>query len=381
MRIACISTSSVPSRTANSIQTLKACQALVENGHAVTLWVPGPAREVPAADLRTHYGLRAPPQIIWLPAANVLRRYDFCARSVRQARMWKADLLYVWPLQAAALASSLGFPTVAEVHDRPQGRLGPILMRVFLSGRGARRLLYTTHALRQWLEGAYGREAIGRLAVWAPNGVDLDQYGDLPDPSTARKRLGLPDCFTAGYTGHLYPGRGLDLMWELARRHPEVQFLWAGGEPAAVEVWKRKAVELGVSNLTLLGFVANERLPLVQAACDILLMPYERKIAVSGGGDTSAFASPMKAFDYLASRRPIMASELPVFREILSPDNALLLPPEDTDSWDRGLQWLLREPERRAELADHAARDASHYSWWERAKRALDGLTEHDART
>jgi len=253
-------------------------------------------------------------------------------------------------------------------------------MRRFLVGRGARRLLCTTHALRLWLEETYGREAIGRLVMWAPNGVDLDQYRGLPDPPIARKRIGLPDRLTAGYTGHLYPGRGLDLMWELARRHPEVQFLWAGGEPGATERWKKKAAELGVTNLILLGFVPNERLPMVQAACEILLMPYERTIAVSGGGDTSAFASPMKAFDYLASRRAIMASEVAVFREILSPDNALLLPPEDTDSWDRGLQVLLHEPEKRRNLAERAARDASRFDWRERAQRALHGLAEDATR-
>jgi glycosyltransferase involved in cell wall biosynthesis len=377
MRIACISASRVPSRTANSIQTLKACQALLENGHDVTLWLPGPAAAATDAELKSHYGLRALPQLVWLRAARVLRRYDFCVRAVFQARKSRAELIYVWPLQAAALASWLGSPTVMEVHDRPQGRLGPWLMRRFVRGRGARRLLVTTHSLQQWLEGAYGREAIGRLAIWAPNGVDLEQYENLPDPAIARKRLGVQERFTAGYTGHLYPGRGLDLMLELARRHPEFQFLWAGGEPEAVGLWKKKASDLGLSNLVLLGFIPNERLPIVQAACEVLLMPYERRIAVSGGGDTSSFASPMKAFDYLASRRPVMASELPVFREILSPQNAMLLPPEDVEAWDRGLQSLQRDPSRRRELTERAAQDASHFGWKERARRALEGLFEH----
>lgn len=51
MRIACIATSRVPSRTANSIQVMKVCQAFVELGHEVRLWLPGKAAGVAWPDL------------------------------------------------------------------------------------------------------------------------------------------------------------------------------------------------------------------------------------------------------------------------------------------------------------------------------------------
>ena len=42
------------------------------------------------------------------------------------------------------------------------------------------------------------------------------------------------DGFTAGYTGHLYPGRGASLLLDLADHLPEVSFMIAGGEPQDV---------------------------------------------------------------------------------------------------------------------------------------------------
>ena len=49
MKIACIASSRIPSETANSIQAMKVCQALAQNGHQVTLIAPGsgPESETP----------------------------------------------------------------------------------------------------------------------------------------------------------------------------------------------------------------------------------------------------------------------------------------------------------------------------------------------
>src|SRR3990170_1610021 len=88
-----------------------------------------------------------------------------------------------------------------------------------------------------------------------------------------------------------------------------------------------------LENVRLLGFVSPPRLPLVRAAGEVLLLPYGRAITVSGGGDTTAFASPMKMFEYLAAGRVILSSDLPVLREVLNEGNAILLPPEDPAAW------------------------------------------------
>jgi glycosyltransferase involved in cell wall biosynthesis len=186
--------------------------------------------------------------------------------------------------------------------------------------------------------------------------------------------LDLPEQLTAGYTGHLYRGRGLDLIVELAKRHPEVSFLWVGGEESAVEQWRARFEERELENVRLLGFVPNDEMPMVQASCDVLLMPYEEHIEVSSGGDTVDFASPMKVFEYLAAGRAILASDLPVIREILNESNSVLLPPGDVDSWAGAMETLMSDPGQRNWLAAHAKEDALQYSWVTRAGRVLEGL-------
>jgi glycosyltransferase involved in cell wall biosynthesis len=376
VRIACIATSEVPSRKANSIRVMKVCQAFIDLGHSVRLWLPGRTPDITWQDLSQHYGIRDRFPIRWLRAARRLRRYDFCLLAVVEAALWKADLLYLYPLQGAALSSRLGLPTALEIHDLPGGRFGPWLFRQFLGGSGGRRLLPITEALRTWLAREYKVSLEAPFAMVSPLGVDLERYAELPTAEGARRQLGLEEEFTAGYTGHLYPGRGIDLLMELARRNPKIRFLWAGGEEANIERWAERLSNAGVKNVRLLGFVTNTQLPLVQAACDVLMMPHERRVSSSGGGDIARFTSPMKMFEYLSSGRAILASDLPVLREVLHEDNAILIAPEDVDAWNDALRSLAVDEERRHALASQARIDAARYTWVERARRSLEGLSQ-----
>ena len=84
MKIAAIAGSTIPSDTANSLQVMKACQALVQIGHDVTLLVPGSKNTT--VDLKQHYGLQTEFPIEWLSSSS---RRMFTWDSVRRARALK----------------------------------------------------------------------------------------------------------------------------------------------------------------------------------------------------------------------------------------------------------------------------------------------------
>jgi glycosyltransferase involved in cell wall biosynthesis len=168
----------------------------------------------------------------------------------------------------------------------------------------------------------------------------------------------------------------MNLLVELARRFPQVHFLWVGGHPSDVTHWQAQLTSQNITNVTLTGFVENSRLPLYQAAAEILLMPYERVIAGSSGGNSAAYCSPMKMFEYMACGRAIISSDLPVIGEVLNPGNAILCSPEDPLGWENALADLLADSQRRQQLAEHARQDAQAYTWLERARKALEGFED-----
>jgi len=372
MRIAIITNSCIPSLTANSIQAMKVCQALVQLGHDIRVYAP---RETEPADwehLASHYGLSTPFEIEWLPSIPKLKRYDFTLHAILAARKFKADMVYTWLLNPAVVALGLNWPVVLEMHAEVTGRIGPWLMRRFWRSSTQKRMLVTTRPLQEAIEAVAGLKLSDEAVQIAPNGVDLAQYESLPGAAESRRHLGLEDKLTAGFTGHIYPGRGADLLFELAKRMPDVNFLWVGGKPDDVNYWRRQLADVGASNVTMTGFVENSRLPLYQSAADVLLMPYGRSISASSGQDIAEVINPMKMFDYMAAGRAIISADLPVIHEVLNEGNAVFCEPGDVDAWESTLRELLSAEPRRLLLGAQARKDVERYTWLARAQRALE---------
>ena len=374
MKIAVITNSRIPSLTANSIQAMKVCNALTELGHELRVFAPRETESASWDELATHYGLRSAFRIDWLPSVPAFKRFDFIWYAQSIAHKFNADLIYTWLPQSAVIGLWQNYPVVLEMHADVLGRLGPWWLRQFWMGRGRKRLLVTTSALRKALERSTRLEFPDDAVQVAPNGVDLDRYAHLPNPGEARRQLNLKDGLTVGFTGHFYAGRGMDLLFELARALPNINFLWVGGTPGAVEEWRTKLNAAHVANVTLTGFIENSRLPLYQAAADILLMPYGRSIAGSSGQDIAEGINPMKMFEYMAAGRAIITADLSVIREVLDETRAAFCPPGDVDAWKSAIENLLSDKKRRDELASNARRESEKYTWLARAQRALDGI-------
>ena len=395
MKVATIAPTFIPARRANTLQVMKMTQAFANLGNEVRLAVPEVSGDTRGVDrswssLSHHYGLDNQFPITWLPSSPRLRKYDYAWYAVRWARKWNADVIFTRLPQAAVIAANQGQITILEVHDCPQGTMGPILFRMFLRGRGARRLVVISKVLATDLRTEFGSPEAPPFTQVIPDGVDLTRYTNLPEPFESRRELignfkllddkletlFLAERFTAGYTGHLYPGRGISLLLELAQRLPEMNFLIVGGDPLDVNRVRRRVVEHKLQNVTLTGFVPNSDLPRYQSACDVLLMPYQRQVSASSGGDISRYLSPMKLFEYLACGRAICSSDLPVLSEVLSSDIAILLQPDDVNAWVAALHELSGDPFRRKDLAIRAKRAAGDYSWENRARQILSGIQE-----
>jgi glycosyltransferase involved in cell wall biosynthesis len=368
MKIVAIAGSQIPSDTANSIQVMKACNALVQLGHDLTLIVPGSPNT--SVDLKSHYGIQTDFQIEWLPTSN---RSLFTWQAIQNARKHHPDLIYSWFIQSAVFSLLYKLPVVYEIHLQPTGRFGPAWHRAFASLRGRKRLASITQALVDVLDREHNIHFKADEVVIAPNGVDLERFDSLPaTPELARQQLDLPEAPTVMCTGHLYAGRGTDLFLALAKEIPQASFVWVGGRTEDVEIWKSRAQS---DNVTFTGFIPNQELPLYQSAADVLLMPYSRSIMGSSGtADSASVASPMKMFEYMAARRAIVTADLPVIREVLNEKSAVFCEPDNVGDWRLEIEGLLADQPRRVELGKQAKQDVSGYTWLARAKKIMLGF-------
>ena len=378
MRITYISGSVIPSRFANGIHVMRMCGAFAALGHEVSLIVPECKRPVIETEgehgIHAFYGVASNFEILRVPD------YPFRAGSVatgwsaaRLARRIGADLIFTRSIASAYFALRRGMKVIYETHF-PDGRRrwlsGYLARRVFANPRLGGLVVISEPLRRHFLDAGVPEHLILRL----PDGADapLTDAGPALGETAGRGRLRV------GYVGHLYPGRGIELILDLARRAPWADFELVGGLEADVERWRRSAEEL--ANVTFHGFVAPAETDGYRLSFDVLIAPYQNKVAVTstGSGDTAAWMSPLKIFEYMACARPIVCSDLPVLREVLSHEhNALLCSPANASDWLGALERLRADPDLRQLLAANARADfEAFYSWRGRASRIIDHVNE-----
>lgn len=113
--------------------------------------------------------------------------------------------------------------------------------------------------------------------------------------------------------------------------------------------------------------ISWNRVPEYLLAADLLLAPYSASSALS-----SQWTSPLKILEYMASGTPIVASDLPSVREMLSPENAFLVSPVTPEEFSRAITQALENPNERELRASYAHRAVQAFSWDKRAEKIIE---------
>ncbi len=370
MRILYLSSSYLPARGADSVHVMKMCAALARAGHTVELVAKRQTVDdtLLNGSIHSFYGVEENFALTRLPRPSPKGGglvFSYALLWLLQRRSRSVDLVYAREIAGAYLAVRFALPTIFEAHGPARGRLSHHLHRALLASPHLRRFVVISHALRQWFAAAWDGLDATKLVV----------VGDAADPlPELGKNLRAPNRVQVGYVGHLYPGRGIDLIVDIAADLPECDFHLVGGAPADLARWSSQRVP---PNVRFHGFVKPAELPRYYAEFDVLLMPYQHKVGVqSGRSDTAQWMSPMKMFEYMASGRAIVSSDLPVLREVLEQGhNALLVPPEDRGAWIAALRRLISERDLRLELGIRARQDfLARHTWDARVGTVLRGL-------
>ena len=376
-----VSPSLLPSRTANSVHVVHQCEALGRLGVAVDLYarrtsaVPRDA----ADEVRRSYGVEL---------ANVRLR-TFRARPIGfatnlgiaglaalQVRRRAGHFIHSRNLYASYWFGNVrGTPMIYETHHIELGARGALQRSVLASKNVV--TIVISEKLRELLGERHGI-SLARCHVLH----DAAPGGAVALTEDARRQalaLALPSGLAGpgwraccGYFGHLYPGRGVEIIEAMAAARPDVLFLIVGGNEADISARRSASVS---PNVQYLGFRPHPEVRRLMTAVDVLLMPYQSSVSIGAAGhDTARWMSPMKMFEYMASGRPIISSDLDVLREVLTDDRtAMLVPAADAASWISALDRLLADGTLASRIGEAArAQCEKHHTWESRARRILD---------
>ena len=206
-----------------------------------------------------------------------------------------------------------------------------------------------------------------RLVTVIPNGVSPSDFSASPLPSRENR---IP---TLLYIGTLADWQGLDVMIKalpkILEKHDVRLRIVGRGRSRQRKVLSKQIRKTGVEGSVIVQpAVPHHEIPALLAEADICVAPlgFNDRNVTQG-------ACPIKVLEYMAGGRPLLASNLPIVRELAREDmDALLFSPNDPDDFAKQALTLLDDFELSKRLADSASERAlTKFTWHESQKKLL----------
>jgi glycosyltransferase involved in cell wall biosynthesis len=226
--------------------------------------------------------------------------------------------------------------------------------------RKATRVLPVTEVLARRIEAAGVPRA--NITVVA-NGVDMGRFATR-GRDAAKTALDLKGHFVLGFVGYVREWHGLEQVIDLLAKDSRLangHLIIVGDGPARTALTAR-ARALGVSDRVFFtGVVAREDVAAIASAFDVALQP-----------EVTAYASPLKLFEYMALGHAIVAPDSANIREVLSHEvDALLFAPGHHAAFAEAVARLAGDAALREQLGANAIANltAKNRTWRGNARR------------
>ena len=174
----------------------------------------------------------------------------------------------------------------------------------------------------------------------------------------------------AVYAGGLYPFKGVDMLVDVARELPRVQFAIAGGDSSQVTGYQQLAKSKQVNNIKFLGYLPQNQLASLLQAADVLTHPHCLT-------EAATFTSPLKFFDYMASGTPIVATEIASLMEFKSGNIAATwCEPDNPHQFAQSIRDSLTKYPRKIEGYAETMDFVKQFSWENRIQKIMGYVDE-----
>src|SRR3989344_49718 len=334
----------LPTEKAYGIQIAKMCEAFAVSGHEVKLFYPHRRNPAISQDIFSYYSVKnnfvvceIESKDFYFPAfldkvSFLIKNYFSAKALVNKSLKEGAEVYYTRDERVAYILSKKGKNVVFECHRFSSKK------KSFY--RHFKKIVAISDGLKEDLV-KNGIKDLGILV--ARDGVDMNLFNADTIKEDARKKMDLPlDKKIIMYTGHLYEWKGASVLLETAHnfhKEEEVLFVFVGGTEYDVKNFREKAE--GLKNVLILGHKPYVHIPSFLKSADVLVLPNLANVKISQN-----YTSPLKLFEYMAAKRPIVASRLPSIEEILNDNNAILVDSNSSEKLADGIRCALSDTTR-----------------------------------
>ena len=363
-----------PAERAYSYQIAKTCESLAESGADLELIVP----DIPTINNKDIFQFYCLKKIFRYKRINVCSKFLSLFKNERligycqslifilYAFLKKIDkkntIIYTRSPIIGFLFAVRKYITVFEAHGWKKEEKAWAYRAMI---KDSHRIISNSEGTKQvFIENG----ALPEKILSIPNGVDLEKFNINISKFEAREKVNLPkDKKIVLYSGSFftYRWKGVDILLRAAKRLPEsILVVLVGGKRIEVEKIKK---EWNLENVMLFEYQSINLLPYFLKSADVLILPNKKNDVIS-----EKYTSPLKLVEYMASKRPIIASDLVSIRHIIDENSALLIEPENPEILANSIQKLLEFDKYKInEITNNAYKKVLNYSWKNRAEKIL----------
>ena len=380
VRLIYLSNARIPSEKANVYQSMQQCSAFSQY-FTVEFWNAHRKNPLKVPNVFEYFGVLPTFKIDPVVSldSNVLRNVHPRLRFYLQATTFilfsilrlifrrDVDIVYtrhslgLWAIPFLRLLRPF-LPIVYEDHDYFLNKL-VWLKKILLSFTNG---IVVTSTLK---EEAFVKEGISPEKLLAvQNGVDIDRFIIEAEPVCED---GLWHVY---YVGNLFERKGVYTLVEAVGLLPTRYILHVvGGSEETMapftEYIKGKKMN---GNVRVHGYIEPTKIPEVMSHAHVLVLPNSGKNMLS-----EKFTSPLKMFEYMATGRPIVATEVVAIQEVLKHEyNAFLVKPDNPQALADGIQAVCEDQQRARLLGENAKRDVLNFTWNARTKKIVSFMSK-----
>jgi len=169
------------------------------------------------------------------------------------------------------------------------------------------------------------------------------------------------------YCGHLYDYKGIPILLEVAERNRDLTFHLVGGKKEDIERHKKNAGD----NVIFHGHQDYNNVPNYLYSSDILIIPY----SVRGNKySPSNITSPIKLFEYLSTKKPVICSNIIGIKNWISEDDAVFFKADDSNDLQEKIRYILenRSKDVVQKIINNGYKKAQNYTTKNKCKKLLD---------
>lgn len=378
MKMIYLANARIPTEKAHGLQIMKMCEAFKNAGVGIELVVAKRVNnQLEKFEPFSYYGIETKFPIEKLRLIDVvamgrsfkglsviIQNTTFAISAFFYCLRKKVDLIYSRDEFSLFLLCLFKRNLVLELHTFPQSKF--FLYKILF--KRVKKIVVITNFLKKLLVEKLGIDQ-DKILV-SPDGVDIKRFQIEGSIEDARKHQNLPlDRNIILYTGHLFAWKGVYTLVEASKflSEKELIFIVGGMEYDRIKLAKfikdKKLRNISFSK----GHVPPVTIPYFLKAADVLVLPNSAKKPIS-----VYYTSPIKMFEYMAARRPIVASELPSIKEILNSNNAVMVRPDDSLALAQGIKKVLADSDFADRISQQAYQDVLKYTWQKRAEKILN---------